>query len=232
MWDDLGRLGGASGVHHGLDDLLIRRVFESVFGGEESLAADEFVAALAALEAVLEGGGVPLGGADLALVDGVLKGLVDNVGEEGVVSVAARVVLRQDWRRAFGSLPIWPQLAEVLLQLVGRGGVDLEHWETALRLLAECGPVVVVGEKDARRIIANLERFTECDPHALESALRALYVVAADVSVAKRFAEADLARVLAEVSAVHARRVEVQHACVDVLVRLASPKVLQCVPHL
>lgn len=224
-------MAAVRGVHNGLDDLLVRRVFESVLGREGKVGGDEFLAALEALEAVLETGGVPLGRGDVSLVEGVLKGVVENVGRERVVQTASRVVLRQDWGRVFGELDMWAKLGQVLLQVVGREGVDLEEWEAGLSLLAECGGVVV-GEGEASEVVANLERLAEGEGEKLERVLRALYVLVGDVHVARRFAEADIGRVLAEVSGVHARKIEVQHACVDVLVRLSSPKVLNCVLHM
>lgn len=234
LWEEVRRLGVVKGVHKGLDDLLVRRVFESVFeegggGGGGKVGSDEFVVALEALEAVLEGGGVPLGRGDVSVVDGVLKGVVENLGEHHLVQTAARMVLKQDWARAFGELGMWARLGEALSQVVGREGVDLEEWEAGLSLLAACGEVVV-GETEARGVVANLERLAEGDGESMERILRALYVLTADGGVARRFAEADLGRVVGEVSGVHARKVEVQHACVDLLVRLSSPRVWNHVP--
>lgn len=222
-WKEIAHLATSATPHQGFDDPVVANVFDNALANP--LSPSEYVALVTAMRAVLDTSR-PLGMREEHMVARIMDAFVTHVHADGVIPLVTGIVLRNDWGRMFAGMTVWAKVAACLVNVLGAEGIQIAEWDPAMRLLAECGRVEVMTES-VRRIVANLERLAEACGDSLEGALRALYRILVDVQVAREFVLADTSMVVAEVSAVHAKNLGVQHACVDVLVRLASAKVLR-----
>lgn len=239
-WKEIAEIARPPARHAGLDEQTLRDAFVRVF--EKGGTPEELSGAVAAFDAVLAATPVPLGMNDVGIVKGVLAVIVAHARHAPLLEGAAALVLRNDWGRVFAdavreaSLP----LAEALLSTIAAADTELHSWEASLQLLAMCAEAgqrarrdeegvsgrVSISRAEAEAVLGSFERLADRDADCTESALRALRVLLGDKEVAAAFVVADGSAVVSEVSSVHAQKLSVQHACIDVLVALSAPRVL------
>lgn len=241
LWAEIAAIARRPASHDGMHEPALRRAFENAF--REGAAAAEVLAAVDALGAVCDDAPVPMGSADVPVVQGVMNAVATHAADPALVEAVAGIVGQNDWGRVFSVAlsDVSSHVVHALLKSLQTPEMEAKTWEAILHLLAMCAEAclraarleadadrpLTLQEEDAAVVLASFERLADRNDASTESALRALRVLVGDRRVARAFLKADASAVLSEVSSVHAGRLAVQHACIDVLVALSMPRVLQ-----
>lgn len=246
-WDEIAQIATAPAKHSGVDEPVLRQAFISVFEQENS--SEEVTAAVTALHSVIEAAPVPLGQRDFDVVNALLNAVIAHPGHPPLVEAVAALVLREDWGRTFAGAvrQASKSLTIALLSAIKAPNVEARTWVSALQLLAVCAESCqrsAMEENDAmskdvslelskekvEAVLGSFDCLADRNAKCTESALRALRVLLADSDVAAAFLAADASAIVLDISALHAKNLDVQHACISVLVALSSPRVLQFAP--
>lgn len=254
-WANLAALASSASTLPGLDDPALREVFLAVFGGgyDTPASVEELTAAAEALDAVLSNSASPLSARDEPLVDAILHIITVHVDSSALVEAAANVVLGDDWSRVFTravSRAAAP-LAKEICRAVARPDLEPTTWDAMLQLLAVCaeameracvstgselkcedGQGLELSRADAAAVIASFERLADRNVAFTESALRSLVPLFANKAVAAVFAVENASAVISEVSSTYLQMLSIQHACIDLLVTLSSPKIFSYATYL
>lgn len=251
-WAELAGLARAAPGIAGLEEPAVRGVFLAAFGasGAPPAPADELAAAVGALDAVLSHSASPLSARDEPLVEAILRVCETHVTSAALVEAVARLVIGDDWSRVFtpAMSRAAASLGSALVSAVANPNLEPRTWEALLQLLGVCAEsfqrsrsmeghdchagaaALQLSRAEAATVLASFERLADRDAGNTENALRAMMPVLAHKPVAAAFAVENASAVFSEVSSTFLRKLSIQHACIDLLVALSSPKIFYYAP--
>lgn len=173
------------------------------------------------------------------LVTAVFSALCRFTSTKQIVEPLAHVVRQEQWSRVYTSAvaKCANQILLCAIKALESPELDVSTWDCLISLVSlvtDAGRRVQLDASDfeltdsqARHILSSFERMApRGDSAATQRALASLKAILVDKGTAAVFATENGAAVLGEVSAVFAKCLPIQHACVDLLVGLASPNIV------